>query len=47
MRDHNHEWRFLRDGDEYKKGYYIFFCQGCLKLVRIKKERIEDIKDAI
>ena len=40
MTDHKHEWRYLRDGDMYKKGYYVFFCQDCLKLKKVDKNAI-------
>ncbi len=42
MNECKHEWRYLRDGELWKKGYYCFFCQSCLTIRKVNKENMEE-----
>jgi hypothetical protein len=36
--EHYHNWHIFRDSALNNSGYLTFFCNGCLKLKKIKKE---------
>ena len=40
--DCKHEWKIFNDTNEKGKGTLTFYCKGCLKLAKTKKEYFYD-----